>query len=278
MPRTPCWPPWRAFIPGDEDEASALIMIPATTDASDREKKDRMRLSIVIPARNEAAVIADTLAALQPLRAAGHEVILVDGGSQDGTPTLAAPLADRVLTAPAGRARQMNAGAAQAQGDVLLFLHADTRLPIDAAALVGTALHGRSWGRFDVRIAGRPRMLRLVAALMNLRSRLTGIATGDQSIFVEQTAFFRVGGYPDQPLMEDIALSRRLKRLGWPACLRERVVTSGRRWEENGVWRTVLLMWRLRFDYWRGVPVGRLAARYRAPARRTVGCPEKAAR
>jgi rSAM/selenodomain-associated transferase 2 len=237
-----------------------------------------MKLSIVIPVLNEADGIVATLASLQTLRAQGHEVIVVDGGSQDGTPRLAAPLADRVLTGPRGRARQMNAGAAQAKGDVLLFLHADTRVPIGVTALVGTALHGRSWGRFDVDIAGRPRMLRLVAALMNLRSRLTGIATGDQTIFVERAAFVSVGGYPDQPLMEDIELSRRLKRLGRPACPRARAVTSGRRWEEGGVWRTIFLMWRLRFDYWRGVPAGRLAARYRAPACRAAGCPEKAAR
>ncbi|MCU0842339.1 MAG: TIGR04283 family arsenosugar biosynthesis glycosyltransferase [Thiobacillaceae bacterium] len=226
-----------------------------------------MRLSIVIPARNEAIGIVATLAALQPLRAAGHEVILVDGGSRDGTLVLAAPFADRILTAPPGRARQMNAGAALAAGDLLLFLHADTRLPEGAAALVATALGTRTWGRFDVRIAGRPWLLRGVAWMMNRRSRLTGIATGDQALFVRRAVFTAVGGFPDQPLMEDIELSRRLKRRGPPACQRERVVTSGRRWEEQGLWRTILLMWRLRFDYWRGVPVQRLAARYHAPGR-----------
>lgn len=224
-----------------------------------------MKLSIVIPVLNEACGIVTTLESLQALRAAGHAVILVDGGSHDGTPDLAAPRVDRVLTAPRGRARQMNAGAATSVGDALLFLHADTCLPEGAVAMVGTALRTRTWGRFDVRIAGRPSALRLVAALMNLRSRVTGIATGDQAIFVRTASFAAVGGYPDQPLMEDIELSKRLKRLGRPTCLRARVTTSGRRWEENGVWRTILLMWRLRFDYWRGVPPERLARRYRSP-------------
>jgi len=223
-------------------------------------------LSIVIPALNEADAIAATLASLQPLRAAGHEVIVVDGGSTDATVSLADPLADRVLAAPRGRARQMNAGAAVARGDVLVFLHADTSLPEHAVAVIRSALRHRLWGRFDVDIEGRAWMLRMVAAGMNLRSRLTGIATGDQTLFISRTAFAAVGGYPEQSLMEDIELSKRLNKLGPPACPRERVVTSGRRWEVNGVWRTILLMWRLRFDYWRGVPATRLATRYHAPA------------
>ncbi len=224
-----------------------------------------MKLTIIMPVLNEAVDIVATLEPLQALRAQGHEVIVIDGGSQDGTPRLAAPLADRVLTSSRGRAHQMNVGAAASARDALLFLHADTRLPDGAAAMVREALSKRSWGRFDVRIAGRPRMLRVVGWMMNRRSRLTGIATGDQAIFVERAAFVSVGGYPEQPLMEDIELSKRLKRLGWPACLRARVVTSGRRWEEHGVWRTILLMWRLRFDYWRGVPAQQLARRYRRP-------------
>jgi rSAM/selenodomain-associated transferase 2 len=221
-----------------------------------------MRLSIVVPTLNEAEGITATLMPLQGLRALGHEVIVADGGSTDATAPLATTLADRVIAAPRGRARQMNAGAAAADGEALLFLHADTRLPDGAAAVIEAALAGHVWGRFDVRIAGRPFMLHVVAALMNLRSRLTGIATGDQALFVTRAAFDAAGGFPDQPLMEDIELSRRLKRLGPPACLRARVVTSGRRWERHGVWRTILLMWRLRFDYWRGVPAARLARRY----------------
>ncbi|MGB7550353.1 MAG: TIGR04283 family arsenosugar biosynthesis glycosyltransferase [Chromatiaceae bacterium] len=225
-----------------------------------------MRLSLILPALDEAESIPATLACLQPLRALGHEVILVDGGSTDGTPTLAAPRVDRVITSPRGRARQMNAGAAQAQGEALVFVHADTHLPEGAGSLISDALQHRLWGRFDVRIAGRPWVLKVVAALMNGRSRLTGITTGDQAIFVRRDTFAALGGFPDLPLMEDIALSRRLKRLGPPACLRQRVTTSGRRWESQGPWRTILLMWWLRFDYWRGVPAESLAGRYRPPA------------
>jgi len=223
------------------------------------------RVSIVVPALNEAAGIAATLQALAPARAAGHEVIVVDGGSSDGTPAHAAPWADRVLAAPRGRARQMNAGAAAARHDVLLFLHADTRLPPRALDAVERALgRGAAWGRFDVRIEGRSPWLAVVAALMNLRSRASGIATGDQAIFVHRDAFDAVGGFPDQPLMEDVELSKRLKRhAGRPACLRERAVTSGRRWDDRGLWRTVWLMWTLRWRYWRGTPADVLARAYR---------------
>lgn len=221
-------------------------------------------LSIVIPALNEAAGIEVTLKALQPLRARGVEVVLADGGSGDTTVAVARPWVDTVVDAPRGRALQMNAGAARARSDALMFLHADTRLPPlgDVLALQSLA-EGACWGRFDVRIKGRSRMLRVVAALMNLRSRLSGIATGDQAIFVTRAAFERVGGFPAQPLMEDIEISRQLKRLGRPACLRARVCTSGRRWEQRGVWRTIVLMWRLRWRYWRGEPAARLAEAYR---------------
>jgi rSAM/selenodomain-associated transferase 2 len=222
------------------------------------------RLSIVVPTLDEAAGIGDLLAALQPLRHRGHELIVVDGGSTDGTATLARRFADAVLDAPRGRATQMNAGAVAARAGVLLFLHADTWLPPRADGLVQQAIaSGRVWGRFDVRIDGRSRLLRIVATLMNLRSRLTGIATGDQAMFVTREAFERVGGFPAQPLMEDIELSRRLKRLGHPACLHERVCTAGRRWEQRGVWRTIFLMWRLRWRYWRGESAARLAEAYR---------------
>ena len=221
-------------------------------------------LSIIVPALNEAAGIVATLSALAPLRARGAEVIVVDGGSDDGTAGLAGAAADQVVGAPRGRARQMNAGAALAHAPVLLFLHADTRLPEGADRTIQAAVvRGASWGRFDVRIDGRARMLRVVAFLMNLRSRLTGMATGDQAIFVTRTVFERAGGFPDQPLMEDIALSRRLRQVAPPACLRDRVVTSGRRWERRGVWRTVFLMWRLRWRYWRGESPQALAEVYR---------------
>ncbi|MEP6656217.1 MAG: TIGR04283 family arsenosugar biosynthesis glycosyltransferase [Betaproteobacteria bacterium] len=224
-----------------------------------------MRVSIVIPALDEAAGITATLWPLQPLRAAGHEVIVVDGGSRDATLRIAAPLADLAFTAPRGRALQMNAGAAAAHGELLLFLHADSVL---ASAALTRMLHdyqasGRYWGRFDVDIGGRPRLLRLIAFMMNARSRITGIATGDQAIFVTRELFQRVGGFPRQALMEDIALSIALKRhSGMPLCTRARVRTSGRRWERYGIVREVLHMWRLRWDYWRGVSPLALAARY----------------
>ncbi|MBI3155472.1 MAG: TIGR04283 family arsenosugar biosynthesis glycosyltransferase [Burkholderiales bacterium] len=220
-------------------------------------------LSIVVPVLDEAAALPAALGALQPLRACGVELVVVDGGSTDGTPALAAPFADQVIAAPRGRARQMNAGAAVARAPRLLFLHADTRLPAAADALVLRALQGRAWGRFDVRIDGRSRWLPLVAALMSLRSRLTGIATGDQAVFVRRDTFDRIGGFPDQPLMEDVEISRRLRAIGWPACLRARVVTSGRRWDAHGAWRTIRLMWRLRWRYWRGESPQSLAEAYR---------------
>src|SRR6185437_1645118 len=222
----------------------------------------RMTLSIVMPALNEASGIAAALEALAPLRGRGGEVIVVDGGSRDGTPERAAPLADRVLAAPRGRAAQMNAGAAAARGDILLFLHADTRLPDDADILIREALarSPRVWGRFDVRFAGNA--LPLVAAAMNLRSRATGIATGDQAMFVTREAFGRAGGFPDIALMEDVALSARLKRLSRPLCLAARVTTSPRRWQAHGIVRTVLLMWRLRLAFFLGADPQRLARAY----------------
>lgn len=220
---------------------------------------DAQRLSVVVPALNEAAGIAACLGALAPLRARGHEVIVADGGSADGTPQRAAPLADRVIVAPRGRAAQMNAGAAAAAGDALVFLHADTRLPPEADRLVLDALDAHAWGRFDVAIDSDDPRLAVIAYFINRRSRLTGIATGDQAIFVRRDAF---PGFPPIALMEDIAFSRSMKQVSPPACLAARVVTSARRWERHGVARTVLLMWRLRYDYWRGADPDELARRY----------------
>jgi rSAM/selenodomain-associated transferase 2 len=218
------------------------------------------RISVVVPALNEAQGIEACLAALAPLRARGHEVIVADGGSADGTARLAAPLADRVIRAPRGRAAQMNAGAAAAAGEALLFLHADSFLPPEADALVLEALETHAWGRFDVAIDSDDPRLAVIAYFMNRRSRLTGIATGDQAIFVRRDAF---PGFAEIPLMEDIAFSKAMKRLGRPACLRQRVRTSGRRWESRGVLRTIALMWRLRLAYALGADPARLAEKYR---------------
>jgi rSAM/selenodomain-associated transferase 2 len=220
-------------------------------------------LSIIMPVLNEAEHIVGALEALAPLRRRGTEVIVVNGGSGDATVQLAESLADHVICAPRGRAVQMNAGAALARGEVLLFLHADTTLPQDADCLVldGLGRARRAWGRFDVRIEGRA-ALTVIAAMMNLRSRLTGIATGDQAIFVRRDIFASAGGFPEIALMEDIALSRRLKKHGRPLCLSQRVGTSGRRWEQHGLGRTILLMWRLRLAYFLGAEPTALARQY----------------
>jgi rSAM/selenodomain-associated transferase 2 len=233
------------------------------------------RLTVVVPALNEAAIIVAALEALAPLRARGAEVVVVDGGSSDDTVQLAQPLADRVIAAPRGRGAPMNAGAALGTGDALLFLHADTALPENADRLIATALVRRAWGRFDLRIAGRHPLLAVVARMINWRSRATGIATGDQAIFVTREAFLSVGGYPDLPLMEDIALSRKLKHQCRPFCIGTPVITSGRRWEYHGVLHTIALMWRLRLAYYFGVEPARLASRYRpvppSPAQSRAG-------
>ena len=215
-------------------------------------------LSIIVPVLNEARGICQTLQALAPLRARGVQVIVVDGGSTDDTVQQARLVCDaaawQVIESPAGRAAQMNAGAKLASAATLLFLHADTVLPAAADTLVARALNRGipQWGRFDVRIAGKHRMLRVVAAFMNRRSRWSGIATGDQALFMTRTAFDQVGGFPPQALMEDIEISKRLLQFSRPACLAARVVTSGRRWETRGVWRTIVLMWRLPFAHWWG--------------------------
>jgi rSAM/selenodomain-associated transferase 2 len=224
----------------------------------------RPALSIIIPVVDEAANIVAALEALGVLRARGVEVMVVDGGSGDQTIALARPLADRVIDAPRGRASQMNAGAAIARGGVFLFLHADTRLPANADRVVLGALgqSGRAWGRFDVRIEGTHPLFPAVALFMNARSRATGITTGDQAMFVTRDAFAAVGGFPDIALMEDITLARNLKRVSRPLCLRERVTTSGRRWEKRGVVRTILLMWRLRLMYFFGARPEDLARQY----------------
>ncbi|WP_294768336.1 TIGR04283 family arsenosugar biosynthesis glycosyltransferase [uncultured Rhodoferax sp.] len=222
------------------------------------------KLSVIVPVLNEVASLPELCDHLMFLSCQGAEVIVVDGGSEDGSADLIERMGFQLIRAPRGRALQMNVGAAAASGEVLLFLHADTRLPPSALQLVdGQVKSALAWGRFDVVIEGRSAMLKVIAWLMNRRSRITGIATGDQAQFMTRAAFDAVGGFPQQPLMEDIEISCRLRRLVPPICLTDRVHTSGRRWEQRGLWRTIFLMWRLRWAYWRGVPASQLAKAYR---------------
>jgi len=227
-------------------------------------KKRTRVLSVIIPCLNEADGIAASLQALAPLRARGVEVVVVDGGSTDNTLDIARPLADQAMSAPRGRALQMNAGAAQARGDLLLFLHADCRLPPNADGLIVDGLNRarKTWGRFDVVLTGSHPLLHVVGALMNMRSRLTGIATGDQGIFVTRSLFEAAGRYEAIGLMEDIALTTRLKAFGRPLTLRHRIAVSGRRWEKHGVLRTIVLMGWLRLRYWLGADPNQLAEHY----------------
>ncbi|KAA3627612.1 MAG: glycosyltransferase [Proteobacteria bacterium] len=220
-------------------------------------------ISIIIPALNEAVSLPALLQRLQPWRRRpGCEIIVVDGGSRDGTLDSSEGLADLMLQSPAGRGSQMNAGADRANGAILWFLHADTIPPGDGLEQITRALESHGWGRFNVRLSGRGRMLRVVERLMNWRSCWSGIATGDQALFVRRDWFEEVGGFPDLPLMEDIAISRSLKRLGRPACVPSVVVTSSRRWERKGAMRTIWLMWRLRLAYFLGTDPAVLARRY----------------
>ncbi len=236
----------------------------------------RFLLSVIIPVWREAETIESTLLALQSLRSQGreegnkerHEIIVVDGGSDDATASLAKPLCDQVIVSEPGRAVQMNTGAAAASGNVLLFLHADTLLPSSALdRLAEFAASPAVWGRFDVRLSGQRRLFRVIGWFMNSRSRLTGIATGDQAMFVRRSVFDELGGFAPVPLMEDVELSSRLKRLSRPFCISDPVVTDSRRWQKHGPWRTVFLMWRIRWRYWRGESPEALAKLYRADVR-----------
>lgn len=221
-----------------------------------------MKISVIIPTLNEAESIVATLMPLQLLRQQGHEVIISDGGSSDATIALSQPLVDRIINTGRGRASQMNRGALQASGEVLLFLHADTLLPDGAAQLIEEALSNKTWGRFDVRLSGTHPLLRLIELMMNWRSRLTGICTGDQALFIRQGLFRGVGGFPEIALMEDIAISTALKPQSRPACITVPLTTSSRRWESRGILRTMVLMWRLRLAYFLGADPQRLASRY----------------
>lgn len=248
MPRKRCCPGWRATMPG-----AATHKMATRTSA---------RVSIILPVLNEAETLAEKLHSLQALRE-DCELILVDGGSLDHSPTIAAPLVDKVLKTARGRARQMNAGAAAAVGDMLLFLHADTRLPAEAVNLLAEAVkNGFEWGRFDVAFDDPRPIFKMIAFLMNTRSCWSGIATGDQAMFMTRRAFAQVGGFPDIALMEDIAISKRLRTLGRPCCLHAKAVTAARRWQRQGLVSTILLMWFLRLAYFLGADPQALHARY----------------
>lgn len=238
-----------------------------------------IKLSIVVPVLNEADNLPRLIGHLAYLNPAPYEVILVDGGSTDSSVAIAKKLIKdlidssqssinwqagdwQIIESAAGRARQMNAGAELATGDVLLFLHADTQLPNHAITDITLAVRRAEWGRFDVRLDNPAWMLKVVSQMMNWRSRLSGIATGDQAIFIKKPLFEQLGGYPQQALMEDIELCKRLKAIGKPSCLQSKVITSARRWQQYGTWRTIGLMWRLRFDYWRGVSADNIKQRY----------------
>ncbi|NOX08773.1 MAG: glycosyltransferase family 2 protein [Gammaproteobacteria bacterium] len=224
-----------------------------------------VKISIIIPTLNEEQHITMTLQDLQCLRQQGHEIIVVDGGSEDKTLQRIGGLYDSLISSQRGRARQMHEGAIQASGSILWFLHADTRVPktvIDSMIQI-TATSERLWGRFDIKLSGTHPLLRIVERLINLRSRLSGIATGDQGIFISRALYEQVGGYPQISLMEDVALSKRLKQQCKPLCLHQRLLTSSRRWEEKGIMRTIFLMWSLRLAYAMGVSPGTLARYYR---------------
>jgi rSAM/selenodomain-associated transferase 2 len=239
-----------------------LQALTVSRDVGAWEPAHQPKFSIIIPTLNEEKTIQSCLLALQPLRA-DCEIIVVDGGSTDNTKILARPLADKVITSAKGRARQMNSGARRASGEVLIFLHADTRLPENALPSIQREIGGqRQWGRFDIQLSGTHFMLKVIAWMMNQRSRLTGIATGDQVIFAARAAFEAVGHYPEISLMEDIALSKTLKKTGPPICLKDKAVSSGRRWEHNGVYKTIVLMWSLRLRYFLGADPQILAFLY----------------
>ena len=224
-----------------------------------------MTISIIVPVLNESAQLPDLLVHLLEYKKVGCDIILVDGGSTDQSVEQAEALGFSVLRSEKGRAIQMNTGAKSARGDILLFLHADTRLPENAVQVIERAFEDKNaqWGRFNIRITGQAFMLKVVAWFMNHRSRLSSIVTGDQAIFVRRDMFEKMGGFPVQALMEDIEFSIRLKGMRKPIALQEKVRTSGRRWEQKGIWRTIFLMWSLRFAYWRGASAEELASKYR---------------
>lgn len=229
---------------------------------------DSPELSIIIPALNEAGTIETTLMSLQPMRARGCELVLVDGGSSDATMSLAMPLVDKLIESAPGRARQMNTGALHSAAATLWFLHADSRVPAAADRAIQNSLGGAQsgWGYFPIRLSGGNPLLRIIAWAMNQRTRCTGVVTGDHGLFVSRCLFERVGGFPAIALMEDVAISKKLKKICRPLRLKQTLVSSSRRWESQGLLQTVLLMWCLRLLFFVGVSPARLANYYRHKA------------
>ncbi len=228
-------------------------------DEHRHEDKETVLVSIIIPTLNESKSIEESLRPLQSLRKQGFEIIVVDGGSADGTKSLAAPLVDQLVQGPKGRSRQMNAGSVYAKGQWLLFLHADTQLPSDIQSWkISIDQSQLLWGFFRIRLCGHSIMFRIIEKAVNLRSCLTKVATGDQCIFVRKSVFNSVGLFPEIPLMEDVAISKCLRSLSEPLVYRSKATTSSRRWEENGILNTILLMWSLRLAYFFGVDPQRL--------------------
>ncbi|MGK0296814.1 MAG: rSAM/selenodomain-associated transferase 2 [Gammaproteobacteria bacterium] len=222
-----------------------------------------MIISIIVPTLNEEAHIENTVSNLQYLREKGHEIILVDGGSKDSTHEIAEKLVDKIFISNPGRAKQMNLGALNATGDVLLFLHADTILPENVDSIIIDIIdNDLVWGCFTLHLSGGRFIYRVLEYFINLRSKYSGIATGDQGIFITKKLFKLVKGYPDFPLMEDIAISQLLKPISKPVYLSNHLVSSSRRWEEKGVFKTIILMWKLRLQYWLGVAPDKLAKMY----------------
>ncbi len=222
------------------------------------------KISIIIPVYNEAAALLSNLPLLQNFRAAGHELIVVEGGENGDGGARFAHWVDHWVISEAGRAKQMNAGAQLAMGDVLLFLHIDTLLPEEGLAPIEEAFKrlGCVWGRYDVRLSGKRAVFRVIEFMINLRSRVSGVATGDQAIFIRRSLFKQLGGFPDIPLMEDVAISKLLRSKAAPVCLRSKVTTSSRRWEKHGVLRTIFLMWKIRALYFFGVAPSKLHGMY----------------
>jgi len=221
------------------------------------------KISIIVPVYNEASSIETFLKSLQLFRQYGHEIVLVDGKSQDQTLQLARPYVDRMISSEKSRARQMDLGAKMASGQVFLFLHADTQLPELADQLILNSLaQGFHWGRFNIRLSGSDKLFRLIEKMMNWRSCLTGIATGDQAIYLSKMLYKDIGGFPQIALMEDIELCTRLIKWTKPDCIKQTVISSSRRWEKNGIIRTVLLMWMMRLQYFFGVSPEKLQKQY----------------